>query len=127
MTKITKKWPLAKGCSITAIALRETDGNDEWAASRNKEAKGEGANYQAELLALGIVAYWDRDGKKVASPAGEPCLAFESWNTKTRGLVLRYFEDLNGTSPKDVADFLALGEEATADGEQLAVAPPATK
>jgi hypothetical protein len=68
--------------------MRETCGIDEQKAASIVDSKQGLTALGAELIRLSIVAV---NGQAVL----QPYLAFDEWNTKTRNLVIGFYEELN--------------------------------
>ncbi len=100
-----KRFKLSKGCDIQSIVLRETCGKDEEMAALKAEARGmKPGQIHEELLRLAVT---EVDGKKVEYPF----TGLSKWNTKTRNMVLAYFNDMNSVEEAELKSFLEEGED----------------
>ena len=86
-------------CSIKSITIKETGGTEEAAASAIAEAKGKSGSVAIETIRLSIVAV---DDKPVSQPFGD----LDSWNTRTRRLVAKFWESINGTDDGEAESFI---------------------
>lgn len=111
-----KQFEFPASCSIREIVIRETNGHDEERAAAYAEAKGGKSSTYAELIRTSIISV---DGEKVTQPFS----AMDEWNSKTRALVIKAFQQLNDLPEKEIADFLEGSKEVT-EGES---APRAEK
>jgi hypothetical protein len=94
-------------CGTTELKtfhMREVDGRDEELAANWAKNKGGAASSSEELVRLSIVAV-------NGDPIQQPYLKFDTWNQRARAFALRAFNDLNGFSDKEAADFLETAEE----------------
>jgi hypothetical protein len=94
--KLEMTFPAPKGVKeFKSITIREVDGQDELQAAIWAEAmgrKGDTDQNNKELLRCSIVAV---DGKPF-NVNGVPNPAFDSWLTKSRNAVGRFYFQLNG-------------------------------
>lgn len=104
MSLVHKKFKLSPGCSCSELIMRETNGLDEQKAARLVDARGGVTGIAGELVRQSIVAV---DGEKVE----QPFMAFDSWNTKTRNLVMEFYENLNGIPGEEIALLKEAGTE----------------
>ena len=63
----------------------------------------------AELVRLAIVTV---DGEKVAQPFRD----IDKWNSRTRALLMKAFEQMNELPDEQVASFLAMSEPVETQG-----------
>jgi len=92
---------------IKSFSMREVDGRDEEVATNSAKARGGSATTQEELVRLSVVAVNDVNVE-------HPYLAFDTWNSRARSFSLKAFNELNGMSKEEEADFLATAEEKDA-------------
>lgn len=101
-----RRFKLPKGCSISSIVIRETNGIDEIEAAMSADNLGEKTSILSELVKLAIV---EVDGEKVQQPFAE----LSHYNSKTRALIMRGYEQLNDLPPEELSVFLASSEDVT--------------
>ena len=83
-----RRYKLPAGCSCSEVIMRETCGIDEQKAASIVDSKQGLTALGAELIRLSIVAV---DGQGIM----QPYIPFDEWNTKTRNLVIGFYEELN--------------------------------
>lgn len=106
MMPYMKQFRFPKGCSVESIVIRETNGDDEAQAIQRAKAKGEAGSVLDELVRSSIAVV---DGVEIDSRI--PYLAYDSWNSKTRNLVLKAYTKINLTSDQESESFLSQGED----------------
>jgi len=118
---IHRRFRFPDKCNLRSAVLRETNGIDEKQAALASDVGGPGTSIFQELIKLSIV---EVDDEKAVQPLN----AIEGWNSKTRALLVRAYEQLNDLQDEEIAVFLAASEDATPG---LAVvepeAPPVAK
>jgi len=105
-TLLHRKFKFPKHCSIDEIVMRETNGIDEQDAALAADGRGERGSVMTELVRLSIV---EVDGQKVQ----QPFLEMERFNSKTRALIMKAYEQLNDLPLEELSVFLAASEDAT--------------
>ena len=78
-----RTYKLPQGCNCKTITVRETNGIDEQNAAIAADAKKTGT--YVELIRISIA---EVDG----APVQQPFVALESWTSKTRKAVMKFFE-----------------------------------
>ena len=101
-------FPLPDYCSVTSVAMRELDGDDDlmssyWADFHATEAvkSSQTAAFiadQREGIRIALVAV---EGRQV-NDDGAPYMACDSWTSKTWRFLLDCFSELNGVSQEDL-------------------------
>lgn len=90
---------MTNGVVIKSFVVREVNGIDEEEATNIAKAKGGAVTPMEEMIRLSIV---EVNGE----PVKHPYLAFDTWNNRARALAVQAFRSLNGTTDKEVEDFL---------------------
>jgi len=99
-----RRFTLPARCDVASFVIREVNGHDEQHAALQVEARGEArTSHYNELIRLSLV---EVDGEAVT----QPFLAMEEWNTRTRSLLLRGYDKVNGLEDEEVAVFLTGAE-----------------
>lgn len=94
--------------SCKTFTVREVNSKDEDVAALNAKAKGKDGQVMDELIRLSVT---EVDGEP-KSPES-PFMAWDTWNTRTRTMVIRAFQKLNAVSKEESDDFLSTGKPAT--------------
>ncbi len=103
---VHRRFRFPESCNIAELVMRETTGIDEKeAATAADAAQGQSSLYQ-ELIKLSVVSV---DGTKIIQPFNDML----EWNSKTRALCIKAFEQLNELKDEEVATFLTASEDAT--------------
>ncbi len=109
------KFKLPKGCSISELVMRETNGRDEAQAIQSSKSLGEKGSFLNEMLKLSIVSYDD-------VPAVQPLAELEDWSSKTRSFLLKAYMKINSVSDdKEESDFLDSAELCTGSNNTVAI------
>jgi hypothetical protein len=93
-------------CNCKELVMRETNGIDEQQAAIASDAAGVRSSIFQELIKLSIV---EVDGQ----PVSQPFVALDTWNSKTRALIIKAYEQLNNLPDDELAAFLVASEDAT--------------
>lgn len=100
MKQIT--YPLPPKCAIQSVTLRETNGVDEAEADLSVESRRTRKDH--EMVDLAIVAV---NGEQVLPGV----TGFREWPTKTRAVVSKFNDRINGISKKILYDCIVEAEE----------------
>jgi hypothetical protein len=93
-------------CSVDSVVVRETNGIDEQAAALAASTKGGQASVYTELVRQAIV---EVNGQKIQ----QPYMELEQWNSKTRALLMKAYEQVNELPDEQLSVFLAASEDVT--------------
>lgn len=86
-------------CNIRSITIRETGGEDEGMAAQIAEAKGKSGSVAIETIRASIIAVDD-------NPVQQPYAELDKWNTRTRRLVAKFWESVNGVDDGEADPFV---------------------
>lgn len=101
-----RKFRFPDKCNLREAVMRETNGVDEQQAALAYEAIGSTTSIFQELIRLSIV---EVDGEKTIQPLND----MTNWNSRTRQLITRAYEQLNDLQDEEIAVFLAASVDAT--------------